>query len=394
MPWKISSWENQRWEFVREWLRHRSGLAAQCRRWEVSRKTAYKWIRRFEQGGRNALSDGSHVAARVHNRPSGLWLGRIRRWRALHPTWGAPKLRWLLRRRFGCKSLPSEAAISRWLKRWGLSKKPRRRGPKGPILARPKLTVARRPNEVWTVDFKGWYRTGDGTRVDPLTVRDQASCRILGFELMVRPNLAKTRRGFENIFRQYGLPRVIRSDNGRPFGAPGALGLTRLSAWWVKLGIRVEFIALGRPDQNGAHEQMHRVYKNENLQPAAFSLQSQKRRSRRWQWRYNHARPHEALGMKVPAAVYRPSPRKMPGKLLPWRYPKQWRSRRVKGKGMISLDGRGRFIGEAFEGERIGLKPVRRGVDEVYFGPLLLGELWANETTGIRARWYRKRSRK
>lgn len=394
MPWKISSWETQRWGFVREWLRRKRGLAEQCRRWEVSRKTAYKWIQRFEQGGRNALSNQSRVAACVHNRPSALWLGRIRRWRSLNPTWGAPKLRWLLRGRFGHKSLPSEAAISRWLKRWGLSKKQRRVGPKGPVLPRPKLTVARRPNEVWTVDFKGWYRTGDGTRVDPLTVRDQASCCILAFELMEQPNLAKTRRVFEKLFRQYGLPLVIRSDNGRPFGAPGALGLTRLSAWWVKLGIRVEFIAPGRPDQNGAHEQMHRVYKNENLQPAAFSLRSQKRRSRRWQWRYNHARPHETLGMKVPAAIYRPSHRKLLRKLPPWSYPRQWHSRRVKGKGMISLDGRGRYIGEAFEGERIGLKPVRLGVDEVYFGPLLLGELWAKEATGIRARWYRKRSRK
>ena len=394
MPWKISSLENQRWGFVREWLRQESGLAAQCRRWEVSRKTAYKWIRRFEQGGRSALRDGAHVATCVHNRPSALWLGRIRRWRALNPTWGAPKLRWLLQRRFGRKNLPSEAAISRWLKRWGLSKKPRRLGPKGPVVPRPKLTVARRPNEVWTVDFKGWYCTGDRTRVDPLTVRDQATCYIVGFELMVQPNLAETKRVFEKIFGQYGLPWVIRSDNGRPFGAPGALGLTRLSAWWVKLKIRVEFIAPGRPDQNGAHEQMHRVYKNENLRPAAFSLQSQKRRSRRWQWRYNHARPHETLGMKVPAAIYRPSRRKLPKKLPPWKYPKQWRSRRVKGKGMISLDGRARFIGEAFEGERIGLKPVRPGVDEVYFGPLLLGELWAKEITGIRARWYRKRSRK
>ena len=394
MPWKINTWENQRGGFVREWLRHKIGLAEQCRRWEVSRKTAYKWIRRFKQGGRGALSDRSRAADRVHNRPTGLWLGRIRRWRSLNPTWGAPKLRWLLQRRFGRKNLPSEAAISRWLKRWGLSKKRRRIGPKGPVLPRPKLTVARRPNEVWTVDFKGWYRTGDGTRVDPWTVRDQASCRILAFELMLQPNLAKTRRVFEKLFRQYGLPSVIRSDNGQPFGAAGALGLTRLSAWWVKLGIRGEFIAPGRPDQNGAHEQMHRVYKEENLQPAAFSFKSQKSRTRRWQWRYNHARPHETLGMKVPATIYRPSRRKLPKKLLPWSYPKGWRSRRVKGKGMISLEGCGRFIGEAFEGERIGLKPIRAGVDEVYFGPLLLGELWAKETTGIRARWYRKQSRK
>jgi putative transposase len=215
MPWKINSRENQRWEFVREWLRHKSGLAEQCRRWEVSRKTAYKWILRFEQDGRSALSDQARTAERVHNRPSALWLGRIKRWRSFKPTWGAPKLRWLLQRKFGLKNLPSEAAISRWLKRWGLSKKRRLHGPKGPVLPRPKLTVARRPNDVWTVDFKGWYRTGNGTRVDALTVRDQASCCILAFDLMVQPNLTKTRQAFEKLFHRHGLPSVIRSDNGR-----------------------------------------------------------------------------------------------------------------------------------------------------------------------------------
>lgn len=394
MPWENTGLEVQRWRFVREWLLHKKGLAEQCRRWKISRKTAYKWIERFLQRGRAGLNDRTHCATQVHNRPSALWLGRIRRWRSLYPRWGAPKLRCLLRRRFGGRGLPSEAAIGRWLKSWGLSRKRRRLGPKGPALFRPKLTVARRPNDVWTVDFKGWFRTGDRTRTDPLTVRDQASCCILAFNLMERPDLEKTRKAFEKIFRQRGLPRVIRSDNGTPFGAPGALGLTRLSAWWVRLGIRNEFIAPGRPDQNGAHEQMHRVYKAENLHPAAFTLKAQRGRSRRWQWRYNHVRPHETLGMKVPAEIYRRSRRKLPGKLPAWSYPASWRSRRVKGKGMISLEGRGRYIGEAFEGHRIGLKPTRAGVDEVYFGPLLLGELWAKESTGIRARWYRKKPRK
>lgn len=394
MPWKINDAETQRWGFVREWLGHKSGLAEQCRGWKISRKTAYKWIQRFLLRGRGGLVDRPHQAARVHNRPAARWLGRIRRWRSLYPSWGAPKLRWRLRRRFGGKNLPSEAAIGRWLKHWGLSRKQRRLGPKGPALDRPRLTVARRPNDVWTVDFKGWYRTGDGARVDALTVRDQASCYILAVDLMAHPDVEKTRQAFERIFRQQGLPRVIRSDNGSPFGACGALGLTRLSAWWVQLGIRVEFIAPGRPDQNGAHEQMHRVYKHENLRPAAFTVRAQRRRSRRWQWRYNHERPHETLGMKVPASIYHPSRRKLPRKIPPWRYPKSWRSRRVKGKGMISLDRRGRYIGEAFEGERIGLRPIRARVEAVYFGPLLLGELWAEETTGIRARWLRKQAQK
>jgi hypothetical protein len=254
--------------------------------------------------------------------------------------------------------------------------------------------LARQPNDVWTLDFKGRERTGDGTGVEPFTVRDLASRLILTVDLGTRPNVRETRRALERIFRRYGLPRVIRSDNGTPFGATGALGFTRLSAWLVKLGIRVEFIAPGRPDQNGAHEQMHRVYKEETWQPAARTLGGQKKRTERWRRSYNEERPHEGIGMRTPAEVYRRSPRKMPKRIRTWRYPKGWQSRLVKGKGMISLGGRGRFIGEAFEGERVGLKWGRPGVWMVYYGPLLIGELPAGETGGIYALHYQKRTRR
>ena len=391
MPWKTNCYKEQRWKFIQEYLRNKSGLAEQCRRWAISRKTAYKWIQRFEERGRFGLADRQRIAHRVHNRPSQLWLKRIRRWRARHPSWGAPKLRWALRRRFGGRSLPSEAAISRWLKVWGLARRRRRPAHKGPIVERPKLTRARRPNEVWTVDFKGWFRTGEGCRVEPLTIRDLASRYILGIILLRQQNVQDTRRAFEEVFGRYGLPRVIRADNGTPFGATGALGLTRLSAWWVKLGIKVEFIAPGCPEQNGAHEQLHRVYQEEVVQPVARNWRAHKTRSQRWLQHYNYERPHQALGMRVPAALYRKSPRKLPKRLKHWQYDRRWESRLVKGKGMISLEGRGRFIGEAFEGERVGLKPCRPGVREVYFGPLLIGELWDCEAGGIHAAWYRKR---
>ncbi|HWT78634.1 MAG TPA: integrase core domain-containing protein, partial [Candidatus Methylomirabilis sp.] len=391
MPWKTSCYRVQRWRFLREFLRKRNTLAELCRRWSISRKTAYKWICRFQERGRFGLADRQRVAQRVHNRPANLWLARIRRWRARHPSWGAPKLRWALERRFGRPALPSAAAIGRWLKEWGLVRRRRRPAHKGPVLERPRLTPAQRPNEVWTVDFKGWFRTGDGSRVEPLTIRDLASRYILGIILLRQQSVEATRRAFEEVFGQYGLPLIIRVDNGTPFGAVGALGLTRLSAWWVKLGIKVEFIDPGCPEQNGAHEQLHRVYQEEVAQPAAWSWRGQKIRTQRWQRHYNYERPHQALGMRVPAALYRKSPRKMPGRLGPWQYDPGWESRLVKGKGMISLDGRGRFIGEAFERERVGLKLSRPGVWEVYFGPLLIGELWDSELGGIRAAWYRKR---
>jgi putative transposase len=205
-------------------------LKVLCERWDISRKTAYKWMARFNERGRLGLADRIPVAHRVFNRPSRFWLARIGRWRWRHPHWGAPKLRWALQRRFGRSGLPSEAAMGRWLKAWGLARKRSPPVHKGPVVERAKLTQANKANDVWTVDFKGWFRTGDPTRVEPLTVRDLASRYILAIELMGRQDLQDCRKVFERIFAQHGLPRVIRSDNGSPFGATGALGLTRLSA--------------------------------------------------------------------------------------------------------------------------------------------------------------------
>jgi hypothetical protein len=195
------------------------------------------------------------------------------------------------------------------------------------------------------------------------------------------------------IFTEYGLPAAIRVDNGCPFGADGALGLTRLSAWWVRLGIRVEFITPARPGENAAHEQMHRVYKAEVANPPAPTVRAQKWRTRQWVREYNHIRPHEGLGMISPAQLYHKSTRKMPAKLSPTRYPEAWLSRLVKGKGMISLQGRGRFVGEAFEGERVGLKRTPSGW-EVYFTDLLIGMLSAIDNGGIQAVRYGNRSQR
>src|ERR1700728_1433285 len=157
MPWKTTCQKEQRWRFVQDSLCHKTPLRALCQRWGISRKTAYKWLGRFEVRGRAGLSDRLRAARRLHNRPRQLWLKRLQRWRHRHPTWGAPKLRWALTRRFGLKGLPSESAMSRWLKQWGLTRPRRRSTPKGPVVERPKLTEARKPNEVWTVDFKGWF---------------------------------------------------------------------------------------------------------------------------------------------------------------------------------------------------------------------------------------------
>lgn len=305
MPWKTECIGQQRWRFLKLWRANKTALAELCRRFGISRKTAYKWIARFELEGRRGLHDRSRRAHGIHNRPTARWLARVRGLRARHPTWGARKLQAVLRKHYGQQSVPSASAIGRWLRRWQLTQRKGRRGARrGPLIARPHLTVARRPNDVWSVDFKGWFRTGDDTRVDPLTIRDMASRYLLAVELMSGQSVEATQPAFAHAFARWGLPTAIRVDNGCPFGADGALGLTRLSAWWIRLGIRVEFITPGCPGENGSHEQMHRVYKAEVANPAAPTLRAQKRRTTAWVRQYNETRPHEALA-RLPLLVAR-----------------------------------------------------------------------------------------
>jgi hypothetical protein len=225
--------------------------------------------------------------------------------------------------------------------------------------------------------------------VDPLTVRDLYSRYGLRVALLRGQQIEATQREFRRIFRQYGLPERIRCDNGSPFGGGGPTGLTRLSAWWTKLGIEVEFITRGRPCENGAHEQFHRVYKAEAAHAPAGGKAGQQRRSNQWLRHYNEERPHEALGMKVPATYYRSSRRKMPARMRFLEYPQGWERRWVKGNGEISWRGIRRFVGQAFVRDYVGLKPLKTGVWRVYFGPKLVGELAEKESGNIRPAQYR-----
>lgn len=389
MPWKKSSPAEQRLDLVRRMARRKVSLQELCREFKVSRQTAYKWLARYRQARRRRLTEKSRRPLRTAGRTTPAWLRRVRRARRQHPTWGARKLRHQLVERFGAVGAPATATISRWLKRWGLARgRPRRR--RGPVLLRPALHIPKRCHEVWTVDFKGWYRTGDGQRVEPLTVRDLYSRYGLAIALLPSQALAVTRREFVRIFQCHGVPERIRCDNGTPFGGGGPTGLTRLSAWWVKLGIGVEFITPGRPCENGAHEQFHRVYKAEVALGPEPTRRAQQQRSAQWLRHYNGQRPHEALGMKTPAKVFQRNRRRMK-EVRPWSYPRGWERRWVKGNGEITRQGARRYIGEAFVRDYVGLKPVRAGVWEVYFGPKLVGELRENESGRIRMAKYARR---
>jgi transposase InsO family protein len=390
MPWKTKNEQEQRYELVRAMKAGVEPVTGLCRRWKVSRKTAYKWLDRYRREGLQSLADQSREPARVPGRTPRHWLERLRRLRRKLPTWGARKLRHRLELEHGPEDLPAVATLSRWLKDWGLARG-RRRQRSGPVVLRAATRPARQVNEVWTVDFKGSFQTGDGTRVYPLTVRDLYSRYGLCVALLSSQSVAMSRREFEFLFSQYGLPERIRCDNGTPFGGAGPTGLTRLSAWWIKLGMEVEFTTPGRPCENGAHEQFHRVYKAEVAKGPTWRRAEQQRRSNRWLRQYNEERPHEALGMGVPAEWYRPSPRALPARIRPWDYPGHWLRRWVKGNGEISWKGKRRFVGEAFVRDFVGLKPMRKGVWRVYFGPILVGELHEQERGNIRLAKYRPR---
>jgi transposase-like protein len=390
MPWQTTNQQEQRHHLIIQMRAGHVPVAELCRTWGISRKTAYKWRRRFRAGRLKALRDKPRRPVKVPGRTSPLWLERIRRLRRKRPTWGARKLHWRLRRDFGGRGLPAAATISRWLRRWGLVVRRRSRR-LGPVVLRRRVHPARFCHEVWTVDFKGWYRIGDGMRVYPLTVRDLYSRHGLCVHLQHDQSVARTRRKFVRIFREHGLPQRIRCDNGTPFGAGGPTGLTRLSAWWVKLGIEVAFMTPASPYENGSHEHFHKVYKAEVAESPARRLAGQQRRSQRWLRDYNEERPNDGLGLEVPAKFFRKNPRLFVERTKPWSYPLSWERRWVRGNGEINWRGKRRYVGEAFVRDYVGLKAVGQKTWRVYFGPVVIGDLRENERGNIRTARYRSK---
>src|SRR5581483_7593082 len=390
MPWKNTSIIGQRWQLIKALLRDERSVSAWCRVFGISRKTAYKWLRRFTEGGRRDLRNFSRRPHRVPLRMRRKWIERITRTRQRHKHWGAKKIQAWLLRQYG--QAPATSTIARWLKRMQLTHPRRRRPRKACWLKLPPLTRATSPNEVWTADFKGWFRVGSGQRVEPLTVRDLFSRYVLVVRLLPDQRWRPAKAVFLQLFKRYGIPAVIRTDNGGPFASNGPGGLSRLSAWWTTLGIRVEFIRPGHPEENGSHEQMHRVLKTETISPPARTRQGQQYRINGWVKNYNHVRPHEALKQDVPANRYRKSARRLPHRRRPIRYPCAWARRQVRSNGEIKWQGRKRFIGEAFIRQCLGLKPFKRGVRAVYFGPVLIGHLHHNDAGAMRPAVYHRRT--
>jgi putative transposase len=381
MSWKDISSLARRLQFVKLALKAQRGMSQLCHSFRISRRVGYKWRRRFEREGLRGLRDRSRRPLHSPKQISTEWLGRIRRLRRRYRTWGSKKLRARLLKEYPREQVPSVRTITKWLRRMKLSRR-RRYRPAGPQLRRPHLTSARSCNEVWTVDFKGWFRTADGQRVEPLTVRDMFSRYLLRVRVLPDQTWRPVQRVFIGLFGQNGYPKIIRVDNGMPFGSIGPAGLSRLSAWWRALGIVVEFTAPGHPEHNGAHEQMHRVLKAETTHPPSANRRAQQRRMNRWVRIYNHIRPHQGLAQRAPAELYQPS--RSRSRAVQLNYPSRWSIRRVRSNGEVRWRGRKRFIGEAFVGYPVGLQPAVEAVWRVFFGNLLIGELHELDEGGMR----------
>ena len=390
MPWKKSSIVLERERFALAALRGRKPFVQVCADFGVSRKSGYKWLARYRAAGAAGLSNRSRRPRHCARRKPAHWKRAVRQVRRARPHWGARKIWQRLRQLHPRVRLPAVRTIGRWLREMGLLGTRPRRARRGPAVPHPGLTTPRRCHQVWTLDFKGWFRTADGLRQEPLTVREAKSRYLLDIRLLPDQSDPAARRAMTRLFRRHGLPSAIRVDNGAPFGGKGALGLSRLSVWWLRLGIRVEFTRRARPGDNAAHEQMHRCYKAEVLDPPAADRRAQQRRSDRWRHDYNHRRPHEALAQRTPASLYQPSPRRCPQILPALHYPPRWAARRVRPHGEIKWQGRLRFIGRAFVGQIVGLHPLNASHCAVHLGPLLIGHLHTADPAGMRpARWQR-----
>ena len=364
MPWKETCVMDERLLLV---LRYREGqipMVELCRCAGISRKTAYKWVARYDAEGRAGLQDRSrapHVQAR--QTPAAV-IERLVALKQDHRSWGPKKLLAVLRAREPEVAWPAPSTVSAILDARGLVKRRQQRR-QTPPYPEP-LSACEAPNEVWSADYKGQFKTGDGQYCYPLTLTDGCSRFVLGCQGLAQVNREYAQPVFLRVFEEYGLPKAIRTDNGPPFANRG-LGISKLTVWWLKLGIRHERIEPGHPEQNGRHERMHRTLKAETTKPPAKTLRSQQRRFDRWRGEFNYERPHEALGQRPPADLYEVSGRAYPGTLPDVSYPDSFIVRKVRQNGSIKWHSQLIFISYSLVGEPIGLERIDDQRWRVYF---------------------------
>ena len=356
---------DERMRFVLEQERGLHTMTELCEIYDIARETGYYWLRRYQQGGLEALQDLNRAPERHPNQTPEQIEAAVLELRRAHMRWGPRKLKRVLQREAPQKPWPAASTIGAMLAREGLVI-PRKKRRRAPPYTQP-FGAADAPNRVWCADFKGWFQTQDGQRVDPLTITDAHSRYLLRCQRVAKTNGEHVQAVFEAAFREYGLPQAMRTDNGAPFASRAIAGLSRLAVWWMKLGIVPERIAAGHPEQNGRHERMHRTMKQETASPPKANPHAQQQAFHRFRREYNEERPHEALGMQTPSAVYRPSLRPYPLRVPEPEYGSALQVRRVDRSGVFSWKGDVVFLSETLMGEPIGLLPQDDRFYTVYF---------------------------
>lgn len=367
----------QRLKLVQRIQEEEECLAELCREFGVSRKTGYKWLRRYQTGGVTALGDQSRAPHRQANATAEEQVQAVLEARGQHRRWGPEKLRAWLLRKHPEQNWPAASTMGEILKRAGLT------APRGPSLwvapTPGRLQQAGQANQVWCADFKGYFHCQDGSRCDPLTLTDSYSRYLLRCQAVMGTDEKYARAWFEAAFREYGLPQTIRTDNGSPFASVALAGLSALSAWWIKLGIWPERIDRGKPQQNGRQERMHRTLKQETAQPPRRTLRRQQQAFDDFRQEYNHERPHEALEMKTPGELYGPSGKRYPNVVRSPDYGADRIVRTVGSCGRIRWSGERVFVTKVLGHEPIGLEGVDDGVWRLWFGAYPIG--WLDERT-------------
>jgi transposase InsO family protein len=381
MPWKEVKPMEQKVLFIADYLREVSSITELCAYYGISRKTGYKWIQRYEQLGMDGLSEQSRSPATSPTKtPYRIQQAIIELRQQFQTRPGAKKLQVLLAQRYPDEVIPSKSTIYNILNRAGLVHVRRRKRRVTPY-PQPFAPV-KQLNELWSVDYKGQFKLGNGQWCYPLTVMDHQSRYLCGCEALQGTRLKETQAAFIGLFRQYGLPERIRSDNGVPFASTARGGLSRLSLWWIRLGIRPERIEPGKPQQNGRHERMHLTLKEAATRPPSANMKAQQQRFDAFRAEYNEQRPHEALDQQTPVSHYSKSHRPYPERLPELHYPDYFEVRKVSSNGVVYWHNKMVYVSHLLKGEPVGLEQVGDGIWQVYFGPVTLGRFDERDIKG------------
>lgn len=370
MPWQGQTLMDVRRQFARDARSERWTMTALCTHYGISRQTGYELLRRIDASGDRAFAPRSRRPLTSPEATAPAICEAVCAARARFPHWGSRALRQWLRDHVPATDWPSRSTVDRICRRAQLMRQPQ---PRRLPVARPvSLRPARTPNSVWTIDFKGDFRLGCGERCYPLTLRDLATRYALRIDAFAWPDRIATQARLTRAFLEYGLPVCLRSDNGPPFAGPGLAGLSQLAVWVIKIGIIWEYIAPGRPDQNGSHEHFHGVLKKQTTRPPAYTLRRQQLRFDAFRQEYNYERPHQALNDTVPARRYRPSRRQWNGRVPPVEYPGHWDPRRVRSNGRITFAQHSIFLSRALAGEWVALEECDNDLWTIHFSTLPL----------------------